>query len=116
MPPEVWRLRIQDIIDSIDRIEVYLSGISHEWFTEDQRTRDAVVWNIAVICEAARLIPVEIQVNHQAIPWAKMRGMRNIVMHEYFGIDESIIWETATRDLPTLRAQLEKLVLSERDR
>jgi uncharacterized protein with HEPN domain len=58
--PDEWWLRVQDIIDSLDRVSNYLSGMNSEMFEQDHRTRDAVVWNLAVIGEAARLVPVEI--------------------------------------------------------
>jgi uncharacterized protein with HEPN domain len=108
--PDEWWLRVQDIIDSLDRVSNYLSGMNSEMFEQDHRTRDAVVWNLAVIGEAARLVPVEIQEENPNIPWAKMRGMRNVLMHEYFGIDDGIVWETATRDLPRIRTILLQMI------
>jgi uncharacterized protein with HEPN domain len=113
VPPEDWRSRVQDIVDSLDKVEGYLSGMSLQDFIEDARTRDVVIWNIAVIGEAARLIPVAVQESNHSVPWAKMRGMRNVLMHEYFGIDDKILWETAARDLPALRAQLAQILLDE---
>lgn len=102
MPPRDWRFRLEDIVDAIRKIERYIAGMDVASFAADERTRDAVIWNIALIGEAARLIPSDIERAYPDIPWARMRGMRNVVIHEYPGVDDGIVWETATRNLPPL--------------
>lgn len=109
MPPRVWLVRLEDILEAISKVASYTSGLELAAFKADERTRDAVVWNFAVIGEAARLVPSETETRFPDVPWASMRGMRNIVIHEYFGIDVDIVWVTATRDLPALEPRLREI-------
>lgn len=100
MPPRDWKLRIEDILDAIERIQRYTAGFDLEGFTADQMTIDAVVRNIEIIGEAARYIPVEVERRHQGIPWATMRGIRNRLIHGYAEVDVDIIWRTCRDNLP----------------
>lgn len=114
MPRNTWLLRLEDILEAIDKIERYIRDLDAEAFADDPRTRDAVVWNFAVIGEAARAIPIDVTQRYPDIPWDRMRGMRNIVVHEHFGIDEAIVWETATGNLPPLASRLRGIIDDER--
>ncbi len=67
---------------------------------------DAVIRNLEVIGEASRNIPEDIRGEYPDIPWSKMIGLRNIAIHEYFGVDLSIVWEIITRNLPETRPQI----------
>lgn len=91
MPPREWLVRFEDILEAISKVASYTVGLDLTAFKSDERTRDAVVWNFAVIGEAARLVPREIEDRFPDVPWASMRGMRNIVIHEYFGTDAEIV-------------------------
>ena len=102
MPAKSWKVRLDDILEATRRISTYVSGITFDQFAADQRTVDAVLHNFAVIGEAARHVPPEVESKYPIIPWARMRGMHNVVVHEYSGIDLVIIWETATGDLPPI--------------
>lgn len=102
MPPRDWRLRINDILEAIAKVERYTAGMTFQAFCADERTVDAVVRNLTVIGEAARHLPPEIEARHPELPWARLRGVRNVVVHEYFGVDLNILWETAKRNLPPL--------------
>jgi uncharacterized protein with HEPN domain len=110
VPPRNRITRVNDILEALERIERYSEQLRLEGLQNDDRTRDAIVWNFAVIGEAARLIPLEVEERYPGIPWAKMRGMRNVLMHEYFGIDDQIILETVTSDLPPLKKRLREVV------
>ncbi len=109
MPPRDWRERLDDIIEAIDRILAYADGFTYEQFCDDQRTVDAVIRNLTVLGEAACHIPDDVQASTPTIPWADMRGIRNIVVHEYFGVSLAILWETVQRDLPGLVDPLQQL-------
>ena len=102
MPSRKWDLRIKDILSSIERIITYTEGMNFDEFREDTKTVDAVVRNFEIIGEAAARVPEEIVGVHPEIPWREMRDMRNVLAHEYFGIDEKIIWDTIRYDLPPL--------------
>ncbi|MCF8109939.1 MAG: DUF86 domain-containing protein [Desulfobacteraceae bacterium] len=110
MPHRKWSLRISDILESIKRIFEYTQDMDFEQFKTDTKTIDAVVRNFEIVGEAASHIPEEISMEHPEIPWGDMRDMRNILAHEYFGINEKIVWNTIQDDLPPLVPLLQKLL------
>ncbi len=103
------KLYLNDMLDALRRIEQYTRGVSFDQFRADSKTMDAVVRNLEVLGEAARQIPRDFAAEHPKVPWAKMVGLRNKVIHEYFGVDAEILWQTIQDDLPPLRAQIEDL-------
>lgn len=103
-----WPLRFEDILEAIGRIQHYTDGLSYDQWQNDQKTIDAVIRNIEIIGEAANHVPPEIQNLHPDIPWRKMKGIRNILIHEYFGVDAEVLWKTTQEDLPELRVLLAK--------
>ena len=107
-----FRVYIQDILEAIQRIDEYLTGITFEEFSKDNKTIDAVVRNFAVIGEAAKNVPVSVKRKHPEIAWKRMSGMRDKVIHQYFGVDPHILWDTSKIDLPASK-QLLKELLSE---
>ncbi len=113
MPPRNWRLRIEDILEAIQKTQRYKSGLSFEEFCSDEQVVDAVVRNLEVIGEAARHIPPEIELRHPDVPWGEMRGMRNVLVHEYFGLEWPIVWAAATEDAPALRRQIAEILRGE---
>ncbi len=114
MPPRDWKMRIRDILDSIKAIREYTAGMGFETFSGDQKTMDAVIRNITIIGEAARNVPEEITNRYSNIPWEDMRGMRNIVVHVYFGVRKEILWDTIQDDLPPLVGLLRQLLDEEK--
>jgi uncharacterized protein with HEPN domain len=110
VPPRDWRLRIDDILDAIKKVEVYTRGMTLESFAGDSRTVDAVVRNLEVIGEASRHLDDMIVRAAPEVPWDQMRAMRNVVAHQYFGVDVAIIWQTAKQDIPPLEAPLRRLL------
>lgn len=113
MPRREWTIRIEDVIAAVDRILGYTDGMDRAAFKADQRTIDAVVRNLIVIGEAAGHVPEEVVAASPQIPWARMRGMRNFVVHEYFGIDVDVLWDTITVNLPALLPALREMLDSE---
>jgi len=108
MPYRDWKLRVEDILEAIARIERYTAGMNYEAFRVDDRTIDAVVRNLEVIGEAARHVPDGMRTEYADIPWARMRDIRNILIHEYFGVSIPIVWQTIRKDLPPLVPLLRK--------
>lgn len=106
-----WALRIQDILHSIDKVAHYLGKITLTEFRKNELVIDAVVRNIEIIGEASNSIPTSIKNCYPNIPWKEMNGMRNVLIHEYFGVEADIVWHTAKRQLPQLKKQLEKISL-----
>ncbi|MFZ1755366.1 MAG: DUF86 domain-containing protein [Caldilineaceae bacterium] len=93
----------EDIIESIKKIEEYTTGLSYEDFEENNLVTDAVVRNIEIIGEASKNIPDDIRYLFKDIPWQKLRGIRNRIVHDYFDVDRSIIWHIVTNELSSLK-------------
>ncbi len=110
MPPRNWQLRISDILQAIAKIQAYTSAMDFPRFAADEKTVDAVVRNITVIGEAARAVPDAVVTAHPEIPWQDMRGMRNVVVHAYFGLNLQILWDTIQNDLRPLVSPLQALL------
>ncbi|MFB5762568.1 HepT-like ribonuclease domain-containing protein [Paenibacillus medicaginis] len=106
---------LMDILESINRIESYLLNVEYENFLATQMLLDAVVRNLEIIGEAARNINDEVKNKYPEVPWRNMIGLRNILIHEYFGIDESIVWEVATRNLQEIKPLIVKAIQEARD-
>jgi uncharacterized protein with HEPN domain len=92
MSSREWLFRLEDILDALENVQKYIEGLDLQQFKSDQRTIDAVVRNLEIIGEAARHIPNTIIQEYPHIPWKHIRDMRNVLIHEYFGVDISIIW------------------------
>lgn len=110
MPHRSWEFRISDIIEAIEKVLEYSRGMVFEQFAADRKTIDAVIRNFTVIGEAASHLPEEFIKKHPDLPWREMRDMRNIVVHEYFGVDNLILWETAQKNLPPILPLLKNLL------
>lgn len=99
-------LLVQDIIESGNKILLYTKGLSFEQFVDDDKTIDAVIRNFEIIGEAASRLPEEFRDQHASIDWHKIRGFRNRIVHDYFGIDYAIVWEVKNNYLPILLREL----------
>ena len=106
MPPRDPGFRIADILREAEKILRYVEELDRRSFERDERTVDAVLKCLAVIGEAASRLPDSVTNNYPSIPWKDIRGMRNIVIHEYFGVSLDVVWRTATVDVPELIAAL----------
>lgn len=104
------KLYLEDIRNSIRKIESYTSNLSFDEFKKDTLIIDAVVRNLTIIGEAARNMPEEIKSKNPKVAWKEAIGMRNKVTHEYFGVDEDILWKTIKEDLPILKKQISELL------
>jgi uncharacterized protein with HEPN domain len=105
-----WRFRVRDILASVNAALEYTAGMTYEEFAGDGRTRDAVIRNLMTMGESVRWIPGTIREANPDVPWTTMRGVRNVVVHEYFGVDDRILWDTVVLDLPPLVAKLEAVL------
>jgi uncharacterized protein with HEPN domain len=91
VPRREWRLRVADILAAVERISRYTAGLDRAAFERDERTVEAVCFALIVIGEAASHVPDDVQAAAPQVPWRKMKAMRNIAAHEYFGIDVATV-------------------------
>ena len=109
MPRDI-RLYLDDILEAIGRIREYTTGLTHEGFASDQRTVDAVIRNLEVIGEAARALPDAWKEKAPSIEWHKIVGLRNLLIHEYFGVNLPILWDVIQSKLNPLEEECRKLM------
>ena len=95
-------LLLEDILDSCRKILEYTEGITFEEFESDSKTIDAVIRNFEIIGEAAKLLPDDIKEKYTEVEWHRIRGFRNRIIHDYFGVDLQIIWKITHEQIPGL--------------
>ena len=106
------KVRIAHILDAIGEVEKYLEGASYDGFLTNSEKRYATIKQIEIIGEACNRISEAFKQEHPEIEWKSINGFRNISIHEYFGVDNQIVWEIAQNDLPILKTQFS---VAERD-
>ena len=107
--PRDYKLQLDDILEAIERIKQYTSDMSEEAFALDHKTQDAVIRNLEIIGEAARNLPEKIKDSTSQIQWYKIIALRNILIHEYFGVNTKILWDVITNKLGKLEDTCRKL-------
>lgn len=99
-----------DILDSIEKIEEYTKDISKNKFFDNIQIQDAVVRRIGIIGEAVKNLPISFRNKHSNIPWKKIAGTRDIIIHDYSGVDADLVWEIIKNDAPKLKKQIQKIL------
>ncbi|MDQ1240369.1 MAG: hypothetical protein QG577_2555 [Thermodesulfobacteriota bacterium] len=108
--PRDFRLYLDDILEAINQIQTYIAGFDELAFAADRKTQDAVIRNLEIIGEAARNLPATVQEKAQEIEWRKIKGLRNVLIHEYFGINLPILWDVVQNKLGPLEKVCRKLL------
>lgn len=108
--PRDYKVQLDDILESIKRIEAYVKGIDFDEFDSDLLKQDAIMKNLMVIGEAAKNIPEEIRAKIHGVDWKEVAGLRDVLIHQYFGIDLETIWKIIQEDLPVLKKIAQKLL------
>jgi uncharacterized protein with HEPN domain len=101
--------RLLDILEAIENIEKYASR-GHEAFEHDELIQTWIVHHLQIIGEAASAIPDSFREKYPDVPWSKIIGMRNILVHNYFGIDVDVVWAVVVNDIPDLKQKIENAI------
>ena len=102
-----FQVYLEDIIDAINKIEEYTEGLTYSKFIKDRKTVDAVIRNFEIIGEATKHIPETLRKEYPTVPWKDMAGMRDKLIHGYFGIELDVIWKTINDRLPAVKPLVE---------
>jgi len=100
--PRDFRVYLEDILGAISKIRRYTDGLSKQGFAADEKTLDAVIRNLEVIGEAVKQLPADLRARQPGLDWQKIAGLRDILIHQYFGIDVDILWDIIQNKLPAL--------------
>ncbi len=107
--PRDFEVYLADILEAAEKVERYTAGLPSETWTSDDKTLDAVVRNLEVIGEAVKQLPEPFRQAHPEVEWKKIAGLRDILIHAYFGIDEAIVRDIVANKLPTLARQIKDI-------
>ena len=99
-----------DVIDAINRIEKFVGDSQFSEFEKDDKTIFAVIRALEIMGEAAKKIPAPVKNKYKQIPWQKIAGMRDKLIHEYFGVNARVLWQTVKEDIPGIKPLMEQLV------
>lgn len=99
-----------DIAKEIENLEKFLYGLQFEDFKKDEKTTYACIRSLEIIGEATKHVPDEIKKKYPKIPWKHMAGMRDILIHDYFGVDVNVIWKTIKEDIPEVKLLFKRIM------
>jgi uncharacterized protein with HEPN domain len=103
---------LHDILDNINRVERFTKNITFEQFRSDEKTYFATIQCVEIIGEAAKHIPAPVRSTYSEVPWNDMAGMRDKLIHAYFGTDPISVWKVVIEDLPVIKPSIEKAIKS----
>lgn len=108
--PRDFNVYLEDVLNAIEKIDRYVANITFDTFIRDEKTVDAVARNLEIVGEAIKKVPLHVRQRHTEVEWKKIAGLRDILIHAYFGIDATIIWDVVREKLPVLKQQVEQIL------
>ena len=105
-----YLLYLEDILNAMNKIEDYSRGIEYNDFVKNTMLNEAVIRNLEIIGEASKNIPRNLRKQYPNIPWKRMIGLRNIMIHEYFGVDLKIVWTIVTKNISETKPMIEEMI------
>jgi len=112
---ERWKVRILHIQDASEKITEYVKGLEFDEFEESDMTIDAVIRNFQIIGDAVKSLPTDVREHYSDIPWREMAGFRDVIVHNYDGIDITYVWDVAQKDIPDLLQKLKNIPVKPED-
>jgi uncharacterized protein with HEPN domain len=100
---------LEHILESINAIQKYCKGVKKEDFSKNQQLQDSVIRRIEIIGEAVKKISEDLKKKNKSIEWQKIAGMRDVLIHDYFGVDVNLVWNTVKKDLPNLKKSIKEI-------
>jgi uncharacterized protein with HEPN domain len=104
---------VADIQEAVSSILVFTDSMTWEQFAADRKTQYAVVRAFEILGEAAKKVPMSVRKRHAGVPWKQMAGMRDKLIHEYFGVNYQVLWKTVQTDIPSLQPRIAKALEQE---
>ena len=108
--PREYKAYLRDILEAIDKIERYTKNISFEDFSDNELIQDGVIRNLEIIGEAVKNLPDDIKKDYPEVDWRKIAGLRDILIHAYFGVDLEVIWDIVRNKVPELKEMVKKIL------
>lgn len=100
---------LADILEAVRRAEAYVADMDYEEFLADTKTQDAVIRTLEIMGEATKRLSAELRQQHPSVPWKNMAGVRDKLIHDYFGVNLDIVWQIVTDELPAIGMQVEEI-------